>query len=899
MKYTLLFVIIAFSCIVLLGQGSTIVLNENFENASLKEICETLEKKYQLQFAYDNESVQNITITQNIDNQPLSEALYLIFFNTPLAYQLVDNKQILIRKKITNEASLGQEQSLLIKGKIVDASDHSPLSFATVYCTPNNGSEADEEGYFALKIPFNDKQATIYAQYVGYETQKIVLNKNHIPSNLHIKLSTQIQEIASITIVDKVPLISQNQLDGAITMQTEKLSSLPAFVGGKDLFKSLQLLPGISAHDDLSAELSIRASNGDESMVVFDGITLYNVTHYFGIFSAINPNITDKVTVYKNAFPVEYGGRTAGIIDISSNKALQARASFGLESNLLTSNVWTEIPIGANMGLLFGGRITNKNIANTSLFDPLNQQTTLSDFLPNTSSQNQRENLLTQVKPNFQFNDFNLKWEWRISPKTLATASYFRGFDTFQYFSMQSASLRRNHGSVVNVNEEDTDWKNQGVSLQIEQDWNNVLQSKLTLSHSNYDNNQLLKTTIIKDKMLEKDTVFQLQNKQYNAINAWEINCKNDWQINTKNRLTFGYNFINSRLDLNIENTQNQVLNRNNTADQHAFFLEYSSILAEKLQLSVGLRQTWYTGTKQHYVSPRLSLSYAVDQGFKLKASASQYHQFLRKFSHEDIFGRNFDYWIMADDFNAKHFPVASSTNLMAGFQFHHDFFDLDVELYQKNSTGIVEHARSSNYLPSVDFNDTNNTISYKVFTGTGVTRGLDVLLKKTVGNYTAWIAYTLSKSTNSFSQINKGQPFPSKNDRRHQLKIIQQYQWNKWDFSATYVFSSGRPYTDLSILQETPNRRGEIPIKDRLSYLEDYHRVDVGINYNFPIKNAKAQLGLSIFNLFNRKNVKYRQYLFSIKGEADNGQSPFSTVLGTELDMLGITPNVSFRIRF
>ena len=171
-------------------------------------------------------------------------------------------------------------------------------------------------------------------------------------------------------------------------------------------------------------------------------------------------------------------------------------------------------------------------------------------------------------------------------------------------------------------------------------------------------------------------------------------------------------------------------------------------------------------------------------------------------------------------------------------------------------------------------------------------------MLKKSFSDYSSWISYSLSEVTNSFREIDHGNSYPAQDDQRHQLKWINQYRLKKWDFSMTYVFASGHPYTNLSAILDQRNR-GDLPPQDRLEYLSDYHRVDVGINYSFKAWGKKASLGASIFNLLDRDNVKYVQYTFVVK-ESDNTNKPGkNTVVGTELNMLGFTPNVSFSITF
>jgi len=113
------------------------------------------------------------------------------------------------------------------------------------------------------------------------------------------------------------------------------------------------------------------------------------------------------------------------------------------------------------------------------------------------------------------------------------------------------------------------------------------------------------------------------------------------------------------------------------------------------------------------------------------------------------------------------------------------------------------------------------------------------------------------------------------------------------------YVFSSGTPYTDISLLDELSQNRTNISPEDRISYLEDYHRVDVGANYNFTLWGGKARIGGSIFNVLDRNNVKQRQYIYSVAETRSENASTFNTVLGTELQLLDFTPNLNFAFSF
>ncbi|MEO1628611.1 MAG: TonB-dependent receptor, partial [Bacteroidota bacterium] len=329
--------------------------------------------------------------------------------------------------------------------------------------------------------------------------------------------------------------------------------------------------------------------------------------------------------------------------------------------------------------------------------------------------------------------------------------------------------------------------------------------------------------------------------------------------------------------------------NQDAQSDQHSFFAEISPDWHDDISLTFGIRSTYDRLTDKIYQSPRLRFSYQFDQHLSLKASWAQYNQFIRQANYEDRFGKDFDYWVISDDVS---YPVSSSKQWMAGFQLLKGQWKLDVEFYERNTEGVVEQAKSRNAAP----NSMEIDQDFELFIGSGRSQGMDVLLEKTSGNYTGWVAYTLSKTTVSFPDILDGKEFPSVDDRRHQLKWINQYRWKRWNFSATYLFSNGRPYTDLTILTDTKDRRDTEP-RERISLLADYHRIDVGLGYGFEWGRSKWNLGASVVNLTDRSNVGYRQSYFTFIDEEDSVER--INTLSSEVRLLDFTPNISLSINF
>ena len=87
----------------------------------------------------------------------------------------------------------------------------------------------------------------------------------------------------------------------------------------------------------------------------------------------------------------------------------------------------------------------------------------------------------------------------------------------------------------------------------------------------------------------------------------------------------------------------------------------------------------------------------------------------------------------------------------------------------------------------------------------------------------------------------------------RHEIKLVNLYSYNRWEFSAVWLYGSGRPYDTVHIDQ---------PVLYKNAWrLPAYHRLDVGINYSSDFKWFKTKIGISIFNLYNHQNFRNRLY--------------------------------------
>jgi hypothetical protein len=316
----------------------------------------------------------------------------------------------------------------------------------------------------------------------------------------------------------------------------------------------------------------------------------------------------------------------------------------------------------------------------------------------------------------------------------------------------------------------------------------------------------------------------------------------------------------------------------------------------DQWSITAGLRANYYDITNQFYFAPQLSSQYVIDTEWSLKASFSINQQYVRELSYSSRFGEEVELFTLSDK---DRFPVGQSTNYMLGGTYRRDNWLFDIELYRIDRDNVLGF---TTFLPRLINANKNNEEgrNYRILNGEGYTDGVDMMVSYQSKAYRGLLSYTLSKSQDRFKEIFQNDPFPTQDDRRHQLSLSNTYSYSSFDFSANAVYASGRIFTDLSLLQAGQDRR-DTRQDQFLKRLPEYIRYDLGAAYNFKLSNLDAKFELSVLNLLDHQNVKFLQFTAQVPIETINsGQTTLrQAVLGTQTNQLGRTFNASFQIKF
>lgn len=871
-------------------------ITESFNNTSLSKVIRLLKNKYDIKIAYDDALVTGITLSGSYKSKSITAFLDEVLPQKGIDYQVLNGKIILTPGAVNIDLNRPSLFDLTVFGIITDAQTGEMLPNALIRVAgENRGTVSNKDGYFALtKVPSDT--STIEVTYLGYEKNKVKLDPIKSKKTIRISMSESTVDLAEFTVVDlrSDNVIKAGEEVSQVSINPNNLTALPT-LGDLDIFRSLQLLPGISGTDETSSALSIRNSPSSHNLVLLDGFTIYRLDHFFGVFSAINPDAVKDIQVFKGGFGARYGGRVSGVIDITGKTGNFNETDFSLGINLLSARMSLNTPINNGKGAFhLSYRRAFTDIIRSSLFKNLYK-----NYRENSNQLNIRSGAQQStdiLRPDFKFSDLNLKATYNLSKRDVASVSLYRGSDDL---STNFDQIRMNNNIVLSTEntEEMAVWSNLGLGAIWSRNWNSSYYSSLQIAYSSHDFDYLFGSTERDENgLLLRD----YSADRVNEVDDFQVNFRNEIKVKKRHNLDFGLNFsaIKTINDVTIDQEVQQPTNeREQQGNIIALYATDRIKISDKLAVDVGFRHNITQLTGNNYFGRRLGASYLVTPNFKLKVANGQYFQLARQIFYDDPRSNLQDGWNLAD---GRFLDAIQSEHIIGGFNYSKNGFMVDLEYYQKNVDGLVELTVSHLADPNRP-GDTRplTTIS----NGEDQIRGLDILIQKKAGPYQGWLSYTYSKANSTFSQINRGATLPSRLDQRNELKFVHIVELPKINFSATFLYGSGKPFyrPELRFIE---NSRGEVinyeilNLNKTVERLPAYHRLDLSAAYKFENDQMRGEFGLSIFNVYNQLNIQNRQLnVNAIEIAIREGDTPQE--LYRDIVLLDFTPSLFLNLFF
>jgi outer membrane receptor for ferrienterochelin and colicin len=772
-------------------------------------------------------------------------------------------------------------QNYIVSGYIRDAETKEVLIGSGVYeIESKKGCTTNDYGFYSLTLP-RGKRIIRYSSlgYASWE-MNIDLIKDTVIQVYLRPVSEELNEVV-ISSTDKL----KDMRLGTINVSVQQIKNTPALLGETDLMKSLQIMSGVQHTTEGKSDLSVRGGSPDQNLILLDGVAIYNANHVFGFLSVFNTDALKKVILYKSSFPARFGGRLSSVIDITTKdgnkEVFSGSASIGLPA--LKFNLEGPI-VKDKTSFTFSARRTYMDL----LVDAANKW-----FIKDNS----------ESRANFFFHDVNAKIHHKIDDKTYMYLSAYNGNDKLKQATSEIKDKETGHNSSM----EKWDWGNTIISGKLSRILSPNLFFKSTLTYNQYH----YKITT-DDEYANEDDSLGVQKTYRNflfssGIKDYSIFGDFEYFPSSNHSLKFGTAFTCHDFSPEIISlkSQSDTLIVTDNAPKHtysselALYAEDDWDISEKIRLNAGLRFSLFNVDGKNYaaIDPRVSLRFLLTDNMSLQAGYSLMQQYVHLLSSNSVILQT-DLWVPV---TGKIKPMQSGQySLGILYELPKSIF-LSMEAYYKDMQNVIE------YKDGVNYTGVSAGWENKVENGTGRAYGIEFSLEKREGRITGTASYTLSKSERKFDEINFGEWFPAKYDRRHVINMLLNYKLNeKFDLTATWTYHSGNRITLPLMTYVSP----DVPDADRhidnlleLDYrnnykMANYHRLDMGINYTFKKgKNRYSVLNMSIYNVYNRMNP-YKLILESDMHKKESGEVVYSHKL-KQITLFPIIPSLSYTYHF
>lgn len=899
-------------------------ISGDFQGMTFAQFVRSVESVTDYRFFYIADQVDSITVNITVKNQPLSLILDQVLQHSDLHYAIDDELEVFVIKKFSIQTKLpadffnsknvkadtakisgfeeddyaeekptqklkssaelrlytiGPKTNSYRKGKgtvagyVRDLKSGEAIIGATVFLDdPPIGVSTDNYGYYSFTLPLGPHTLRISSIGMKDTRRRIEL---YADGKLNIDMEEFIAGMKAVVVVSE-----KNSNTGRLNMGTERLNiktikQIPVVFGEADVLRAVLALPGVTSVGEASTGFNVRGGSADQNLVLFNDASIYNPSHFFGLFSAFNPDVIKGVELYKSSIPEKFGGRLSSVLDITTRDGNKKKISGAGGIGPLTTRLSLEGPVfNENTTFLLAGRATYSDW--------------LLKLIPNDSYKNSSAG----------FYDLNL----HISHEMNAKNNFFiTGYFSNDQFRLNSDTLYR--------------YQNKNINLKWKHIFNNKLNGVITVGYDGYD--------------------YSIASSQ-NPVNAYKFafqigqtNFRSDFTFtaNTRHSINFGLSSELYKIQpgtFDPYGKQSLVVSNHIQGEQaleSALYLGDHMVVSPRLSVSAGIRysifnylgphdvyhylpdlplnETNITDTTSYhsakfiktYQGPefRISARYSLSDAASVKISYNTLRQYIHLLSNTTAISPT-DIWKLSDPNIQPQFGDQISVGFYKNLK--SNTIETSIEFYYKHIEHYLDYKSGATLL-------LNHHIETDVLNTRGKAYGAELMIKKLSGKLNGWLSYTYSRTLLQQDDklagetINDGKYYPANFDRPHNVNFIGNFQINhRFSISLNVNYSTGRPITLPTALYDLGGAE-RVYYSQRNEYrIPDYFRTDLSMNIegNHKIKKFKhSSWTIGVYNLTARKNP------YSIFFVEENG-----LVKGYKLSIFGSAiPSITYNFRF
>ena len=782
-------------------------------------------------------------------------------------------------------------QTGVLSGTVTDAQTGEALVGARV-AAADAGAATDSAGAFRLALPTGAAQ--IVVSYVGYARDTLAAT---VPGRLDVALAPQ-AALAGALVTDTAPeAVRPERLVqmGRTAVGGADVRTLPAFLGEADVLRTVQLLPGVRAGQE--GGLYVRGGSPDQTLVLLDGVPVYNPAHLFGFLSTFNGDALSHAELSTGAFPARYGGRLGAVLDVTSRDGDPERFHAQGQVGLLSTRALVEGPLWPRASFLVSGRRTYLNL--------------LADPLVDRANKRAAERGDVQVQPRVSFFDLNARLAWQPTSRDRLGVGFYGGGDTFGFETLDpveqcAPGMGCRPTGATDLYGGGLDWGNRLAQARYTRTVSSRVLATAALSQSDYGLDVALDIDEDRGGADPRTAAARYRSDIRDRRALVDVSVAAGRHAVRAGASATQYRFTPGALSLVGEEQGaaiDTLLGSNRTdATELALYAEDEARWGP-LGLNLGLRLARYAAGRNVYpsVEPRVSASLKIVGNVAVKASAARTQQPIHLLTTGAGVGLPADLWVPADSVGPQR-----GWQGVAGFagSFHGGRTTWTLEAYRRAMRGLVAYRDGASFTTA--FSDWQDL----VVVGQGTSRGLEALVRHRSDRLTAWAAYTLSRTDRQFDALDGGQPFPYRYDRRHEVTAVAAVRLSgRLDVSAAAIYGTGDAVTlptstyDLTAFTypdpdywafSEPNALTTTAYGPRNRYrLPAYVRLDLGATFFFRRGDRPHALALNVYNATNRKNPFLTTYETQPNAEGVARQQ----LVGVAL--FPILPSLSYQVGF
>ena len=784
-------------------------------------------------------------------------------------------------------------QNITVSGHLYERGSLESLPGGLIYePVSQTATTTNTYGFYTLTLPYREGMYLVFNSF-GYINDTLwIRSAENLEYDARLSKVTMLE---TVNITAEKTNTEQVQMS-SIKLSTKEIQQVPMLFGEKDVFKTLLLLPGVQSASEGTSGIYVRGGGPDQNLIILDEATIYNASHLLGFFSVFNGDAIKSVELIKGGFPARYGGRLSSVIDINMKDG--NKDSYHVEGGVgvISSNVMVEGPIAKEKSsFMLSGRTTYLDLF----------------MVPLTKL------LADGVTAGYYFFDLNGKFNFNLGKKDKLYLSAYFGRDKFHV-----AQSDRDMG-ITDKYKMGLFWQNATATARWNHLFTNKIFSNLSFVFSDYTMNTY---TNYKYYYGPNDPDNESFSSDFNSgIRDYTLKYDVAYHPNATHHLLAGaaVTYHEARPNAMTVKADTLTLRQDDKERglEYAVYVEDEINIRNKFRINPGVRLVAFSVPRKTWFSPepRLSMSYNFLPNLALKASYAMMSQNMILLSTSTI-GLPTDLWVPVTE-NVK--PQRSQ---QVALGLHYDLkkpqLSFSIEGYYKKMDHILAYKEGTSYFTTLIESILDESMEGQsqsrwednVTSGKGWSYGVEFLVRKEVGKFTGWVGYTLSWTKQQFDELNFGEPFFARYDRRHDVSIVLMYSpTKKINLSLSWVFATGNAVTlPTSVYTaETLEDYFNISLSDNefpwnySGFVENYgkkndfrmkpfHHLDIGVQFIKPHKknNGQSIFEISIYNVYNHHNP----FFYFTEQVYENGQAKYKL---QQLSIFPIIPTFTYHFKF